>query len=135
MTNIRLDLTARIGPRTAPSGLRTFVNIARCWQHSTQQEAAILGAGSEAELERWRGLAGKETGTLPVEMVLRIGHILVIFRLINTLLGAPARADAWMRKPNAHPLFAGASAIDRLARGGLDDLLAVRRYLTAEAGP
>ncbi|CCA90723.1 antitoxin Xre/MbcA/ParS toxin-binding domain-containing protein [Novosphingobium sp. PP1Y] len=135
MTSQRPDLTSRITPRTAPAGLRTFFNIARCWDLSSEQEAAILGAGSRAELERWRELAGKETGSLPLETVLRIGHILVIFRLINTLLGDPARADAWMRKPNSHPLFGGASAIDTLARGRLDDLLALRRYLTIEAGP
>jgi hypothetical protein len=50
------------------------------------------------------------------------------------LFPAPEVADAWMRKPNAAPLFGGRSALQRMLAGNVSDLNAVRRYLDGVRG-
>ena len=44
------------------------------------------------------------------------------------------RADAWIRKPNAAPLFGGESALARMLGGRVADLFQVRQYLDAVRG-
>jgi hypothetical protein len=44
------------------------------------------------------------------------------------------RADEWVRRPNAAPLFGGRSALDRMLGGQVADLYVVRQYLDAQRG-
>ena len=43
----------------------------------------------------------------------RISYILGIWKALQILLPDPAAADAWIRKPNAAPLFSGKPALER----------------------
>jgi hypothetical protein len=53
---------------------------------------------------------------------------------LQILLPLKERADAWVRQPNAAPLFGGRSALDRMMGGQVADLYVVRHYLDAQRG-
>ena len=53
---------------------------------------------------------------------------------LQILLPQADAADAWIRKPNAAPLFGGRSALDRRLSGNVADLYVVRQYLDAARG-
>ena len=57
----------------------------------------------------------------------RLSYLLGIYKALQILLPDPAAADAWVRRPNAAPLFAGRSALDRMLAGNVSDLSAVRQ--------
>jgi len=57
-----------------------------------------------------------------------------IYKALQMLLPSSDAADEWIRKPNAGPLFNGASALDRLRAGKVADLFLVRQYLDAQRG-
>ena len=60
--------------------------------------------------------------------------MLGIYKALRILLPPDESADAWIRKPNAAPLFGGRSALERLVSGNVSDLYEVRRYLDAQRG-
>ena len=47
------------------------------------------------------------------------------------MLHADALADAWVRRPNSNPLFAGVTPLAYMIRGGLPAMQVVRRLLDA----
>ena len=55
-----------------------------------------------------------------------------IHKALRHLFKEPARAYAWVKKPNA--AFGGQSALERMLAGDVTDLAAVRAYLDAERG-
>ncbi|MXP29972.1 DUF2384 domain-containing protein [Porphyrobacter algicida] len=116
----------------ARPGLRTFFNIARKWGLSEDDEAAILGQSDREALRSWKDERGPD---VDAETILRISYVLGIYRAINTLLPRKDVADAWVKQPNAAPIFGGRRALDRMTKGHIDDLKIVRQYLDAEAPP
>ena len=64
----------------------------------------------------------------------RISYLLGIFKALHILLPDEEAADAWVRKPNTAPLFAGTSALERMMSGQVSDLYVVRQYLDAQRG-
>ena len=113
----------------AKVGLKAFFNIAKAWRLSEDDEAAILGQPDREVLRAWKDGKGPEAGE---ETVLRISYVLGIFKAINILLPIPARADAWISKPNKARIFGGRSARDRMTDGDIEDLKANRQYLDAQ---
>ena len=111
--------------------LRTFFNIADAWKLSPRESMTLLGLRSRSTYHVWRD--GK-SGALPRDTLERISYVLGIYKALQILLPAGEAADAWMRKPNAAPLFGNRSALDRLMSGNVADLYEVRRYLDAERG-
>jgi hypothetical protein len=63
-----------------------------------------------------------------------LSYLLGIYKALQVLLPATAAADAWIKKPNDAPLFAGQSALARMLGGNVADLIAVRQYLDARRG-
>ena len=111
--------------------LRTFFNIADAWKLSPREMMTLLGLRSRSTYHVWRD--GK-SGALPRDTLERISYVLGIYKALQILLPTGEAADAWMRKPNAAPLFGNHSALDRLMSGNVADLYEVRRYLDAERG-
>lgn len=91
----------------------------------------LLGLSSPTTLKRWKAGRVSRIGRDTLE---RISYVLGIFKAINLLLPAPDQADAWMRTPNAAPIFAGRSALERMLAGNVSDLYVVRQYLDAQLG-
>ena len=111
--------------------LRTYFNIADAWKLSSKEAMALLGLRSRSTYHVWKG--GK-AGPLSPDTLERISYVLGIYKALQMLLPSDEAADAWIRKPNAAPLFGGKSALDRMLSGNVADLYEVRRYLDAQRG-
>lgn len=118
-------------PAAAAAGLRTFFNIARAWDLSSEQQQTLLGC-SRSTFYDWK--AGRVKAGLDRSTLERLSHVFAIYAALQILLPIPERADAWIKKPNTAPLFGGGSALDRMLGGQVSDLFVVRQYLDAQRG-
>jgi hypothetical protein len=107
------------------AALRALEGISRAWGLSREDEALLLGV-SEEQVRAW---LEQPPVTLPAEVLERVSNLLSIFRNINMLLPEPARADAWIRAPNAAQVFVGRSALEAMMDNGIEGLRRVREYL------
>ena len=123
-----VDLSTR---ESAQALLRTFFGIAEAWKLSARESMALLGLRSRSTFHVWKD---GRAGALSRDTVERISYVLGIYKALQILLPSDEAADAWIRKPNAAPLFGGRSALDRLLSGNVSDLYEVRRYLDAQRG-
>jgi uncharacterized protein (DUF2384 family) len=123
-----IDLTTR---EAGQALLRTFFNIAATWKLPPRDAMTLLGLRSRSTYHVWK--EGK-SGPLARDTLERISYVLGIYKALQMLLPSDEAADAWMRKPNAAPIFGGRSALDRLLSGNVADLYEVRRYLDAQRG-
>lgn len=115
----------------APAALRSFFTLAQLWKLTEREQVRLLGLNGRYQL------LSCKTGSLSgvsEETVERISYLLGIFKAINTLLPDQARADQWMRAPNAAPPFGGRSALDRMVDGDISDLRVVRKYVDGQLG-
>jgi len=114
------------------AGLRAFFNIARDWNLNTDEQMVLLGAPGRSTFFKWK--SAPEAAELKRDTLERLSYLLGIYKALQVLLPAPAAADAWIKKPNDAPLFAGQSALARMLGGNVADLVAVRQYLDARRG-
>ncbi|MBT8078038.1 MAG: MbcA/ParS/Xre antitoxin family protein [Gammaproteobacteria bacterium] len=109
--------------------LKAFFSLAAEWQLSREEAITLLGQPSERTYYRWRD--GK-VASLPADTLERISVMLGIYKSTQILLPDPARANAYMRRPNTS--FGGASALEVMLQGRVDNLYQVRRHLDAWRG-
>lgn len=122
------DLSPR---RQAEAGFHAFLRIADAWGLSVEEQLTLLGQPARSTYYKWK----KEgAATLPSDALERISYVLGIYKTLQILFPEPDRADAWLRRPNAAPLFGGRPALDRLLAGHVADLYVVRQYLDAQLG-
>ena len=117
----RRDLT---GP-----ALRTFFRIADAWGLKEQEQMSILGLDSRSTFQSWKRGA---VAAIPKDALERISYVMGIYKGLNVLL--PKSANDWVRKPNKSPVFAGRTALERMASGNVADLYVVRQYIDAQRG-
>ncbi len=118
-------------PELAGPGLRTFVNIAKRWGLSVKEQLVLLGLISESTYYKWKNEANPPLARDTLE---RISYILGIYAALQILLPDESAADAWVKRPNAAPMFGGKSALDVMLAGNVGDLYRVRQYLDAQRG-
>lgn len=109
--------------------LRTFFRIASAWGLSVEEQMTLLGLTTRSTYFKWKK---GEDAVLPKDTLERISYILGIYKALQILLPDPAAADAWVRKANEAPTFAGRSALERMLSGRVADLYVVRQYLDAQ---
>ncbi|HOW47418.1 MAG TPA: MbcA/ParS/Xre antitoxin family protein [Rubrivivax sp.] len=117
-------------PAAAAAALRTFWRLAEAWGLSVPEQMALLGVG-RSRLYQWK--QGR-VGALDRHVLERLSYLFGIYAALRLLLPEPGRADAWLRRPNAAPLFNGQSALQRMLGGQVADLYVVRQYLDAQRG-
>ena len=117
-------------PAAAHAALRTFWRLAAAWKLGIAEQATLLGVG-RTTLYQWKKGAA---GPLDRHVLERLSYLFGIYAALQILLPVGHRADEWVRKPNAAPLFAGASALERMLGGQVADLYVVRHYLDAQRG-
>ena len=117
-------------PAAAQAALRTFWRLAAAWKLGIAEQATLLGVG-RTTLYQWKKGAA---GPLDRHVLERLSYLFGIYAALQILLPVGQRADEWVRKPNAAPLFAGASALERMLGGQVADLYVVRHYLDAQRG-
>lgn len=123
---VAIDRKGLSGP-----ALRTFFKIAELWELSVDEQMTLLGVTARSTFFKWK----KDTNTaLPKDTLERISYILGVYKALQILLPDEKAADQWVKRPNAAPLFAGQSALDRMLLGQVADLFVVRQYLDAQRG-
>ncbi len=115
---------------SAPA-LRGFFGIADAWRLTAAERQRLLGLPAST-YHKYR--KAPNSARLSRDTLERISYVFGIFKALNVLLPRPEAADAWVRRPNAAAPFGGASALERMLRGNVGDLYAVRRYLDGERG-
>jgi hypothetical protein len=123
-----VDLASRqVRERLSPAALTAFFNIMARWSIRDDEARALLGGvtnGPFYEMKR------NPARTLDTDRLTRVSYLIGIFKALGILHAQPL-ADAWVRRPNTNPLFAGVSPLDYMIRGGLPAMQNVRRLLDA----
>ena len=132
MATVQTEAIRPIDPEkdTQPA-LRTLFRIARAWGLANQEQMTLLGSPPRSTFYRWKQ---GENVVLSRDTLERISYIFGIYSALQVLLPKPEAADAWIRTPNAAPIFGGRSALDRMLSGQVGDLYLVRQYLDAQRG-
>jgi len=115
----------------SPAALRTAIRILTAWGLSNKEQMTLLGSPPKSTFYRWKQGEGV---VLSQDTLERLSYIFGIYAALQVLLPRPEAADAWIRKPNAAPLFGGDSALARMLSGQVADLYLVRQYLDAQRG-
>ena len=115
----------------ARSALRTFWRLSEAWGLDVGEQTTLLGVG-RTTLYQWK--KGVVNAALDRHVLERLSYLFGIHAALQILLPVAERADEWVRKPNAAPLFGGRSALDRMLGGQVADLYVVRQYLDAQRG-
>jgi uncharacterized protein (DUF2384 family) len=114
----------------ARHALEGFFRIMELWDVDNDRARRLLGAPPERTFFKWkRG----EVGSLPSDVLRRIGYVAGIWKALQIVYSDPAQADAWVQRPNRG--FGGQSPLDRMSAGDVTDLAAVRDYLDAARAP
>lgn len=114
------------------AGIRAFTRIAALWGLSVEEQLLLLGEPARSTFFAWRKHPAR--ASLPKDTLERISNLLGIYKALQILFPDPGAADAWIRRPNSAPLFAGRSALQRMLGGNVSDLNTVRRYLDSVRG-
>jgi uncharacterized protein (DUF2384 family) len=113
--------------RVALDAYRRLVDI---WGLTGQQAAALLDVSTST----WERLK-QETKDRPLsqDQLTRISALVGIYKGLH-LLFADDMADRWPKLANAGPLFRGRTPIESMLKGGIPQMLEVRRYVDAVRG-
>lgn len=116
--------------RLSGPAIRAFFRIGDAWGLSVEEQMDLLGLESRSTYFSWKRA---QDARLDRDQLERVSHVLGIYKSLQILFSARAQADAWVKKPNTAPLFAGRPALNRM-RDGIRGLFAVREYLDAQRG-
>ena len=120
-------------PKLSQTALCAFFRISKDWRLDREDESVLLGQPGEAVLADWR--REPDNASLPRDTLERISYLLGIHKALLALFPDAGHANAWVRRPNAAPLFGGGSALERMLAGNVCDLYVVRKYLDLISGP
>jgi hypothetical protein len=115
---------------SAPA-LRAFFNITRAWQLNVDEERGLLGWPPSSTFHKYKS---GNAGVLGFDALTRISLVLGIYKALHILYAEPSFADRWMRMPNSHTMFGGATPLAFGIDAGLDGLQQLRRLLDGRRG-
>ena len=116
--------------RLSKVALKAYKRLVQEWGLKGEQAAALLDV-STSTWERMKQ-EGKDKA-LSQDQLTRISALVGIYKGLH-LLFADGMADRWPGLHNKAPLFAGMSPIDSMLKGGIPQMLEVRRYVDAVRG-
>jgi hypothetical protein len=108
---------------------RAVINLFSKWGVKDADAAVILGGLSTKTVQRWRD---GDYGRVSRDMADRMSNLLGIHKALRVVFSDPKRGYDWMNAENS--AFADVSALDVLRRGGMEDLIRIRRYLDSVRG-
>jgi len=122
------DETDRV--RLTPAALEAVRNLAKAWNVTGNEMAALLGVSPST----WDRIKGDAWGqALSQDQLTRASAMIGVFKGLH-LLFADVMADRWMRLRNSGPLFANRTPIETMIDGGIPVMIDVRRYVDALRG-
>lgn len=116
--------------RLSGPGLRTFFGIADEWELSGVEQRTLLGGLSSSTFHNWK--TGK-IGALSSDQLERVSLVLGIYKGLKLLFADDGAGLRWLKAENTDAPF-GRSPLNRMLRGSIDDLYAVRRYIDGWRG-
>lgn len=128
---VRTEPSPAAVPELGGPALRAFFAIADAWALKSGEARRLLGDPPESTFYKWKK---QRDGAPGRDVIERISYVLGIFKALQILFPDPTRADAWLRRPNSAPPFAGRSALERMLGGNVADLYDVRRWLDGQRG-
>jgi hypothetical protein len=117
--------------RMSPAAIRLFMRLSDLLRLTVDQRRLLLGDISRPTYHNWQ--SGK-VGALTRDQLERISLLLGIQKGLKLLFADEASATRWFTSPNHDLPFGGRSPLERILRGSIDDLFAVRRYIDAWRG-
>jgi Antitoxin Xre-like helix-turn-helix domain/Antitoxin Xre/MbcA/ParS C-terminal toxin-binding domain len=115
--------------RLSPVAIKAFLSLAKAWGLSNAEAAALIGVSASSLDRIKRGYRP----TLSQDQLTRVSALVGIFKGLH-LLFFDDTADAWVRRPNAGPLFDRKTPVEAMIEGGIPQMLDVRRYVDAVRG-
>ena len=116
--------------RLSGVALKAYRRLAEQWGLTGLQAAALLDISAST----WERLkAGGKDRPLSQDQMTRISALVGIYKGLH-LLFADAMADDWVKLSNKGALFGRMTPIDSMVRGGIPQMLEVRRYVDAVRG-
>ena len=117
--------------RLSGSALRAFFAIAERWKLKDEDARALLGGPAASTFYEMKRAPGGRV--LDQDRLTRLSYLIGIFKALHILHGE-ALADEWVRLPNSNRIFAGATPLALMIRGGAPAMQTVRRLLDARRG-
>jgi hypothetical protein len=117
--------------RLSPSALKSFFRLMDRWSIRDDDARTLLGGVSNGPFYAMK----KDTAhrILDADRLLRISYLVGIFKALN-ILHSRALADEWVGLPNTNRIFAGATPLAYMLKGGVAAMQTVRRLLDARRG-
>jgi carboxylesterase type B len=116
--------------RLSATALKAFIKLAKNWDLTNPEAAALLGV-SPSTWDRIK--RGDRAEALNQDQLTRISALIGTFKGLH-LLFADKMADRWPQLSNKGPLFANRRPIDAMIEGGIPRMLEIRRYIDAVRG-
>lgn len=108
---------------------RAIINLFAKWGVKDAGAAIILGGISTKTVQRWRD---GDYGRVSRDMADRMSNLLGIHKALRIVFSDLQRGYDWINARNK--VFGDKSALDVLRRGGMEDLIRIRRYLDSVRG-
>jgi hypothetical protein len=125
------DLSSRaVQTRLSPAAARAFFRIAQAWKLRDEDARALLGGISNGTFYNLKNRPAKK---LDQDRLTRISLLIGVFKALNILYSRKL-ADAWIQLANTNPMFAGATPLSYMLKGGLPAIIRVRQLLDARRG-
>jgi hypothetical protein len=121
----------QVRKRMSGPAIRSFLNIAGRWKLSVDEQRGLIGWPAPSTYYKYKN---GQVGTLSYDALTRVSLVLGIYKALHILYPDAALADAWVKLPNANPLFGGKPPVALMIDGGIDGLYRVRRLLDARRG-
>jgi hypothetical protein len=110
-----------------PCALLALRNLARAWQLTGSEAAALVGVSGAT----WDRIEADAWGqTMSQDQMVRVSAIIGLFERLH-LLFADAMADRWPRLHNTGPLFGNLTPVEAMLQRGVPGMLEVRQYVEA----
>ena len=116
--------------RLSATALKAFIKLAKNWDLTNPEAAALLGV-SPSTWDRIK--RGDRAEALNQDQLTRISALIGTFKGLH-LLFADKMADRWPQLSNKGSLFANRRPIDAMIEGGIPRMLEIRRYIDAVRG-
>lgn len=125
------DLSSRaVQARLSPAATRAFFRMAHAWKLRDEDARSLLGGISNGAFYNLKSRPAKK---LDQDRLTRISLLIGIFKALN-ILYSRRLADAWIQLANTNPMFAGATPLHYMLKGGLPAIIRVRQLLDARRG-
>ena len=106
---------------------KAFVVMADVLGLTWDQRCLLLGV-PRTTYHRW---VANGIGSTDRDKRDRLAYLLAIYHYAGTAFPGGGGAKGWLTRPNTHPTFDGIRPLDRMLKGGMDDLLAVHHVARA----